>query len=43
MTRELSKAIMSKSKVKNKYVKWLSWENFVAYKKPKTNVIHVIQ
>ena len=28
---------------KNKYVKWLSWENFVAYKKPKTNVIHVIQ
>ena len=28
---------------KNEYVKWLSWENFVAYKKSKTNVIHVIQ
>ena len=33
MTRELSKAIMTKSKVKNSYVKWPSWENFVAYKK----------
>ena len=33
MTRELSKAIMTKSKVKNSYVKWPSRENFVAYKK----------
>ena len=35
MTRELSKAIMTKSKVKNSYVKWLSRKNFVAYKKTK--------
>ena len=35
MTRELSKAIMTKSKVKNSYVKWPSPENFAAYKKAK--------
>ena len=35
MTRELSKAIMIKSKVKNSYVKWPLQENFVAYKKAK--------
>ena len=35
MTRELSKAIMTKSKVKNSYVKWPSRENFVAYTKTK--------
>ena len=35
MTRELSKAIMTKSKVKHSYVKWPSRENFVAYKKAK--------
>ena len=35
MTRELSKAVMTKSKVKNSYVKWPSRENFVAYKKAK--------
>ena len=35
MTREFSKAIMIKSKVKNSYVKWPSRENFVAYKKEK--------
>ena len=35
MTRELSKAIMTKSKFKNSYVKWPSRENFVAYKKAK--------
>ena len=33
MTRELSKAIITKPKVKNSYIKWPSWENFVAYKK----------
>ena len=37
MSRELSKATKTKSKVKNSYVKWHSQENFVAYK---TNVIH---
>ena len=35
MTRELSKAMMIKSKIKNSYVKWHSRENFVAYKKAK--------
>ena len=35
MTRELSKAIMTKSKVKNSYIKWPSRENLVAYKKNK--------
>ena len=35
MTKELSKAIMTKSKVKNSYVKWPSRENFLAYKKAK--------
>ena len=35
MTRELSKAVMTKSKVKHSYVKWLSRENFVAYKEAK--------
>ena len=35
MTRELSKSIMTKSKVKNSYVKWPSQENFVTYKKAK--------
>ena len=35
MTRELNEAIMTKSKVKNSYVKWPSRENFVAYKKAK--------
>ena len=35
MTRELSKAIMTKSKAKNSYVKWSSGDNFVAYKKAK--------
>ena len=41
-TRELNKAIMTKSKVKNSYVKWPSLENFTKNltKKPKTNVIH---
>ena len=35
MTRELSKAIMTKSKVKNSYVRWPSRENCIAYKKAK--------
>ena len=37
MNRELSKAIMTKSKVKNSYVKWPSRENFVAHKKAKNS------
>ena len=40
MTRELSKAIMTKSKVEDSYVKWPSREELVAYKKTKTNVTY---
>ena len=35
MTKELRKAIMTQSKIKNSYVRWPSLENFVAYKKAK--------
>ena len=35
MRKELSKAIMNRSKLKNKYTKWLSRENFFAFKKQK--------
>ena len=35
MTKELSKAIMNKSKAKNKYLKWPSRENFLHLKKVK--------
>ena len=33
MTKELRKAIMDRSRLKNKYLKWASRENFLAYKK----------
>ena len=39
MTKELSKAIMEKSKARNKYLKWPSRENYLSHKKLKTNVI----
>ena len=35
MTKELSKAIMNKSKAKNKYIKWPSRENFMNLKRVK--------
>ena len=36
MTKKLNKAIMNKSRLKNKYLKkWPSRENFEAYKKVK--------
>ena len=35
MTKELSKAIMEKSKARNKYLKWPSRENYVSHKKSK--------
>ena len=35
MTKELSKSIMNRSRFKNKYLKWPSRENFLAYKKAK--------
>ena len=43
MTKELSKAVMAKSKVKNSYVKWPSRENFVAYKKAKNRCNSLIR
>ena len=43
MTRELSKAIMTKCKVKNSYVKWPSRENSVAYKKAKNKYNSLIR
>ena len=35
MTKDLIKAIMSKSKIKNKYLNWSSRENFIFYKRTK--------
>ena len=35
MTKELSKSTMKQSRYKNKYCKWLSRKNFLAYKKQK--------
>ena len=35
MTKELSKAVMNKSKTRNKYIKWPSRENFLAMKRAK--------
>ena len=35
MNKELSKVIMNISRLRNKYLKWPSRENFLAYKKVK--------
>ena len=35
MTKELSKSIMNRSRFKNRYLRWPSLENFLAYKKAK--------
>ena len=35
MTKQLSKAIMNRSKLRNRYIKWTSRENFLDYKKAK--------
>ena len=37
MTKDLSKAIMMKSKAKNQYVKWPSRENYLAFKRAENN------
>ena len=42
IAKELRKAIMSKSKAKNSYVKCPSRENFVTYKNVKTKCNYVI-
>ena len=36
MTKDLSKEIMNKSKVKNKYLNWPSRENSISYKRTKS-------
>ena len=36
MTKQLSKTIMNRSKLRNRYIKWPSRENFLDYKKPKS-------
>ena len=35
MTKELSRAVMNKSKTQNKYIKWKSVKNFLAMKRAK--------
>ena len=37
MTKSLSKAIMTRSRLRSKYNKWPSRENFLAFKKAKNN------
>ena len=41
MTKDLSKAIMLKSKAKYQYVKWPSRENYLAFKKAKNKCIYI--
>ena len=36
MTKQLSKAIMNRSNLRNRYIKWPSRENFLGYKKAKS-------
>ena len=38
MTKELRKAIMDQSRLKNKYLKWPSRENVLTYKKAKKHL-----
>ena len=40
MNKKLSKSIMDKSRIKNKYLKWPSTENVLAYKRLKINLIN---
>ena len=41
MTKDLSEAIMMKSKAKNQYLKWPSRENFLAFNKAKNKSISI--
>ena len=36
MAKDLNKAIINKSKAKNKYLNWPSRENFISYKRTKS-------
>ena len=41
MTKDLSKAIMMKSKAKNQYVKWPSRKNYLAFRNAKNKCTSV--
>ena len=43
MNKELSKVIMNKSRIKNKYLKWPSRENYLAYKKMKKKCNNLVK
>ena len=43
MTKVRSKAIMGKSKAKNKYLNWPSRENFIPYKRTKNKCNSLIK
>ena len=43
MNKELSKIIMNKSRIKNKYLKWPFRENYLAYKKIKNKCNNLVK
>ena len=43
MNKRLSKAIMNKSRIRNKYLQWPSRENFLAYKKIKNKCNNLLE
>ena len=43
MNKELSEVIMNKSRIKNKYLKWPSRENYLAYKKIKNKCNNLVK
>ena len=43
MNKELSKSIMNKSRIKNKYLKWPSRENYLEYKKIKNKCNNLLK
>ena len=43
MAKELSKAIMTRSRIKNKYNKWPSRQNFVGHKQMKNKCTNLIK
>ena len=43
MNKRLSKAIMNKSRIRNKYLQWSSRENFLAYKKIKNKCNNLLK
>ena len=43
MNKNLSKVIMTKSRIRNKYLKWLSRENFLAFKSIKNKCNNLLK